>query len=268
MSTRDDLIDIAVDDQHIAGTLVTPAVLVPGLLFVHGWGGSQEQYLARARELSSLGCVCLTFDLRGHVRHVSQYESVSREDSLRDVLAGYDMLARQRNVDPAAIAVIGSSYGGYLATILASLRPVRWLGLRAPALYKDEDWSTPKQQLNRNELAQFRRSRVSAAENRALAACTAFEGDVLIVESEHDQTVPHQVIENYRAAFTKARSLTYRVIDGADHGLSSPKCQQAYTSLLVKWASEMMLGARAGEQAPETLAMAAPAPEAVAESAE
>ena len=48
MATPDEEIDIAVDGQHIAGTLVTPDTLVPGVLFVHGWGGIQEKYLARA----------------------------------------------------------------------------------------------------------------------------------------------------------------------------------------------------------------------------
>ena len=66
MTTRDDRITIPVDDQEIAGTLVTPATVVPGVLFLHGWGGSQEQYLARAREIAALGCVCRTVDLRGH----------------------------------------------------------------------------------------------------------------------------------------------------------------------------------------------------------
>src|SRR5881296_1671289 len=110
MPTRDDIIDIAVDDHHIAGTLVTPATAAPGVLFVHGWGGSQEQYLARAREVAALGCVCLTFDLRGHAKTQPQHETVSRGDNLRDVLAAYDVLADHRGVNPSAIAVVGSSY--------------------------------------------------------------------------------------------------------------------------------------------------------------
>ena len=48
MATPDKEIDIAVDGRHMAGTLVTPDTLVPGVLFVHGWGGIQEKYLARA----------------------------------------------------------------------------------------------------------------------------------------------------------------------------------------------------------------------------
>src|SRR5215207_1924070 len=244
MTTRDEAIDIRVDGQRIAGTLVTPDTLIPGVLFVHGWGGSQEKYLARAREIAALGCVCLTFNLRGHAETEPQYDTVTREDNLRDLLAAYDLLAEHSLVDKSSIAVVGSSYGAYLAAILTELRPVRWLALRVPALYRDEDWSLPKQQLKKYELAAYRRLAISPDENRALGACAAFRSDVLIVESEHDDIIPHPVIANDMAAFENAHSLTYRVIEGADHGLSEESWQQAFTTLLVNWATEMVLGTR------------------------
>jgi dienelactone hydrolase len=245
MPTRDEPIDIPVEDELLQGTVVTPGTLVPGVLFVHGWGGSQQQYLARAREVASLGCICITFDLRGHVQTRAQRETVSREDNLQDVVAAYDVLARQPGVDVSSIAVIGSSYGGYLASILTSLRPVRWLGLRVPALYKDSEWDVPKGRLKEAQsLDAYRRQPIRPTESVALRACAAFGGDVLIVESEHDSTVPHQVIVNYREACATAHSLTYRVIEGADHGLSDARWQQAYTTLLVNWLSEMVAGAR------------------------
>lgn len=245
MATRDDPVEIIVGEQRIAGTLVSPATLMPGLLFVHGWGGSQEHYLARAREITALGCICLTFDLRGHAEDEPRRESVTREDNLRDVLAAYDLLANQRQVDPTAIAVVGSSYGAYLAAILTSMRPVRWLGLRAPALYRDEDWLAAKTRLNRSDLAAYRRQRVPWGENRALAACASFPGDVLVVEAEHDEIVPHPTISSYITALEQARSITHRVIEGADHGLSEPRHQQEYTRLLAQWATEMVLSMRA-----------------------
>ncbi len=249
MQTRDEPVDIRVDDLLLAGTLVTQVTRLPGVLFVHGWGGSQEQYLARAREIAAVGCVCLTFDLRGHVQTRSRYETVSREHNLRDVLAAYDLLAGHAQVDSSAIAVVGSSYGGYLAAILTALRPVKWLALRAPALYKDSDWNLPKQQLRKEQnLEAYRLQPVLPEESRALRACTAFQGDVLIVESEHDAIVPRQVLINYREACAQARSLTYRVIEGADHGLSEQRWQQAYTSLLVNWLTEMVRGAAASPE--------------------
>src|SRR5580765_6639580 len=110
LTTRDDTLEIAVDDQYIAGTLVTPGTLIPGVLFVHGWGGSQQQYVARAHEIAALGCICLTFDMRGHAQTQEQLKTVTREDNLCDLLAAYDVLIKQRGVDTSSIAVVGSSY--------------------------------------------------------------------------------------------------------------------------------------------------------------
>src|SRR6266540_5123728 len=249
MATRDDIVGIAVDGEHIDGTLVTPGVTVPGVLFVHGWGGSQQQYVARAREVAAVGCVCLTFDLRGHARTHAQYETVSRQHNLRDVVAAYDVLVGQRGVDPSAIAVVGSSYGGYLAAILTSMRPVKWLALRAPALYLDSGWELPKLQLHRDhDLVAYRKNLIPPTENRALRACMEFQGDVLVVESENDSVTPHTVTTSYVEACTRAHSLTYRVIDGADHGLSDEGAQRSYTSLLVNWLTEMVQGARVGDK--------------------
>ena len=138
------------------------------------------------------------------------------------------------------------SYGGYLAALLTALRPVRWLGLRVPALYKDSDWKTPKLALRQaQDLERYRRQRIRPDENRALAACAAFRGDVLIVESGQDTLIPHEVTESYREASKQAKSLTYRVIDKADHALSDPACSEAYTSILVNWITEMIAGWRA-----------------------
>jgi pimeloyl-ACP methyl ester carboxylesterase len=208
---------------------------------VHGWGGSQEQNLGRARAVAALGWVCLTFDLRGHARSQGRRDEVSRADNLRDVLAAFDVLAGRGDIDRSAIAVVGSSYGGYLGAILTTLRPVRWLGLRAPALYKDADWELPKRRLHHDpDLVAYRRRAVPAEDNRALRACAAFRGDVLLVESEHDHVVPHPVMANYLSACTQARSLRYRVLEGADHGLSRRAWWSAYTAILVRWLAERM----------------------------
>ena len=245
MTAHEEPVEIGVDHEQISGTFVTPGTLVPGVLFVHGWGGSQQQYLARAREVAALGCICLTFDLRGHAQTRVQYETVTREHNLRDVLAAYDVLVGRRHVDPAAIAVIGSSYGGYLASVVTSMRPVKWLGLRAPALYIDTDWGSPKRQLHQHQdLIDYRRSFIPAEGNRALRACQEFQGDVLLIESEFDDIIPRTVLTSYREACKHARSLTYRCMHDADHGLTQEADQRAYTALLVAWLTEMVLGAR------------------------
>jgi pimeloyl-ACP methyl ester carboxylesterase len=240
----DQVIDIAVDDQLIAATMVFPRTLIPGVLFIHGWGVDRDTYLNRARELAALGCICLLFDMRGHAATVEQRGEVTRENNLADVVAAYDRLVDHPLVDPTAIAVVGSSYGGYLAAVLTAVRPVRWLGLRVPALYQDEDWLIPKLELRDHGLEEFRLRPVTPDENRALAACAAFTGDVLLVKSGCDEVIPDPVIGNYLAALRSVRSLTYRVIEQADHGLGEQPWQQAYASLLLGWVNEMVITAR------------------------
>lgn len=262
MTIREETIRIAVDAGNISGTMVMPSARMPAVLFVHGWGGSQEQYLARAREVAALGCICLTFDLRGHAGRSGEHEVVSRESNMHDVLAAYDTLARHPFVDPAEIAVVGSSYGGYLAAILTARRPVKWLALRVPALYMDSGWELPKRQLHKEQdLKSYRESLVPAESNLALRACSQFAGDVLVIESELDHIIPHTVIASYLGAFIQPRSLTYRLIAGADHGLGDEASQNAYTTLLVNWLSEMVLGERGGNHA-TAAASKSPIPEA------
>ncbi|MES2173711.1 MAG: hypothetical protein V4523_07155 [Pseudomonadota bacterium] len=69
MTDHEGRVSIIVGREHLNGTILTPARLTPGVLFIHGWGGSQEQDMARADEIAQLGCICFTFDLRGHARH-------------------------------------------------------------------------------------------------------------------------------------------------------------------------------------------------------
>src|SRR5690606_35327794 len=121
-----------------------------------------------------------------------------------------------------------------------------WLSLRVPSLYRDEQWDTPKRKLAREDLARYRSIFVPAGEYRALTACLQFRGDVLIVQSVNYHLVPHATIMSYRAAFQNSHSLTHRVIDNADHALTDKAAQQAYTSILVSWITEMVVGARVG----------------------
>ncbi len=232
-------------DDALEATMLSPRPELPGVLFVHGWGGSQQQDLSRAREIAALGCVCLTFDLRGHRANAIRKDTVTRAQNLQDLCATYDWLANRPQVDAGAMALVGVSYGGYLAALLTEMRPVRWLALRSPAIYLDGGWDTPKARLHDDpELFRYRRRPIAAEENRALSACTRFPGDALLVQAEHDEIVPAQVVENYARAFGKARSMTRRLVRGADHGFSEKPAQREYTDVLVAWMTEMVIGAR------------------------
>jgi uncharacterized protein len=230
---------VPVDGERLRGRLLVPAdapARAPGLVFAHGWGSTPRQSLAKARGLHALGFACLTFNLRGHARTWRQRQTVTRAQNLRDLVAAYDGLAGHPAVDPERIGLVGSSYGGYLGVLLAAERKLRWLALEAPALYKDDDFDRPKSELNLDaDLPVYRRTRLAQSDNRALRTAAGFEGDVLLVEGERDEVIPHQVLANYRTAFAGARSLTHLVIAGADHGLTRREWREQHRAALVDW---------------------------------
>lgn len=232
-------LSLPVGDSFIDGTLFHPEELrgsSPAVLFIHGWGGSEEHYREGARGIARLGAICFTITLRGHGATSHQRDTVSRADNLHDALTAFDRLLAEEGVDPGRVGVVGSSYGGYLAALLTSKRDVRWLGLRAPALYKDEGLERPKRQLNEDpDLHHYRRRHVPPSENLALQCCARFQGDVLLVESEHDTVIPHPVLANYLQAFQHTRSRTHHVLAGADHALSDLEHRHHYERLLVEW---------------------------------
>jgi pimeloyl-ACP methyl ester carboxylesterase len=245
MEARLKTLEIAVDGDRLGATMLTPATRMPGLLFVHGWGGSQRQSMRRERKAVGLSCVCLTFDLRGHELHARMRETVTRAQNLTDVLAAYDLLAGLPEVDPDAIGVIGYSYGSYLSALLTAQRPVQWLALRSPAIYPDEPWDAPKIALNRDpRLPAYRNAALAPADNRALRAFAAFRGDALVVQAEHDAVVPPQTHRNYEAALAGAHSLTTQVLADADHALSTPSQQAAWSRVLMKWLGGLVRGER------------------------
>jgi uncharacterized protein len=194
----------------------------PGILFVHGLHSSAAGYGSRAdATAAALGATALLFDLSGHGRSEGDRAAMTPREHLGDTLAAYDALVAAEGVDPARVGVCGASYGGFLSALLVARRPVRRLLMRAPALYADE-W------LDRPLAA--RRSHVTPAASAALDAVGAFEGDVLVLESERDEVIPHAAVEAYVAAGAQ-----HAVIAGATHRLSDPAWEAEFVRHLTEW---------------------------------
>lgn len=231
-----------VEKQIVRGTLISPKRLAkknPGVLFIHGWMSNQTGYIPRAEVVSKHGAICLTFDMRGHGKSEGKLRELSRHDHLNDVLTAYDFLVSQQKVDKEKIGIVGASYGGYLASILTSKRPVKWLALRAPALYADESFDTPSGKLTDKSKHAYLKKKHSPSENMALGALRVFAGSVLFIKSENDEEIPKQTIENYLRAMGRA-TVTHKIIRGVDHSLSRPEWKQKFIEILCDWIVGMM----------------------------
>lgn len=234
-TTNAESISIQTETSEVTGCLISPATKAAGVLFVHGWGANRKQILRRATEVAGLGCICLTLELGKR--------DTSR--NLAELVAAYDRLVDHPDIDRNAIALVGSSYGGFIAALATELRAIRWLALRAPALPDLEADEEAVKRLQQARAADGRQV-ITADSSEALRACTGFKGDALVVESRYDDVVPRIVVRSYVDAFIQAGSITYRMLPDADHGLSTDAHQDAYTKILVRWLREMVTDARIG----------------------
>jgi pimeloyl-ACP methyl ester carboxylesterase len=196
---------------------------------MHGWESSQRSYLPRAeRAAEGVGATCLTFDLSGHGESFGVAASFAPRDHLADTVAAFDALAQLDTVDPLRIGVCGASYGAYLAALLIAYRSTRALLLRAPALYPDSELEA---------LGGSRRTDLQALDGAApLRNLADFVGPVLIVESERDEVIPHDVIQTYLDACPQAE---HELLPGAAHAMTDPRWNEAFVELLLKWASTL-----------------------------
>lgn len=216
-------------DRRLRGELVLPdRAPEMYLLFVHGLGSSRTGYLPRAQSASShLGAATLVFDLSGHGESEGVLERLTPADHLSDVVAAYDLLVGSApSSGPAGprVGVCGASYGAYLSAILPSLRDVSRLLLRAPALYPDDLVDVP--------LSQERHTGVVRSPTLVTRSADSLRGRVLVVESQDDSVIPHDVVEQYLALFPGSE---HALIRGAGHALLTPEHRAEFLELVLRW---------------------------------
>ncbi|MCL4359772.1 alpha/beta fold hydrolase [Patescibacteria group bacterium] len=230
-----------VDGNTLRGTFFYPQNVDeknPSVFFIQGWTGDMRRSYGYARALSELGYVCFLFDVRGHGQSGGDIKKGTIRDFLNDVTSAYDYFAGSKGVDPNNINVIGSSFGGYMGSILTSKRNVKNIALRVPADYDDGDFDKSKWEtsgVTTPEVWAFRKRIKKPSESMALAALHKFGGKVLIIESEKDDVVPHETILNYMNAVSDKTNLTHVVVKGAPHSTKRGPFREKVEKIYVEW---------------------------------
>jgi len=209
----------------------------PAILFVHGWTSERKRSFQYAKALAYLGFVCMLFDMRGHGTSEGDIKTFTNKDFLSDVVAAYDYLLQVVGVDRENISAVGSSFGSYLIALLSAKRNVKNLALRVPADYPNQNFNKLKMLSSGEnpEIINWRRQPKIPSETYALEALHKFEGNVLIIESEKDDIVPHQTILNYMNAVGDKSKLTHTLLKDAPHSIKEGKFKDEIEQILVKW---------------------------------
>ena len=119
------------DRREISGLLTSPPARFTGprpvLVSIHG--GPEEQarfgFLGRNQYfVEELGIAILQPNVRGSAgfgkTFLSLDDGMKREDSVKDIGALFDWIARQPGLDASRVMVIGGSYGGYMSLAVAT----------------------------------------------------------------------------------------------------------------------------------------------------
>lgn len=209
----------------------------PAVLFTHGWTSEKKRYFQYAEALKNLGYTVMVFDMRGHGVSEGDINVATPEEFLRDCIAAYDYLASIPSVDNEHISIAGSSFGGYLGSILTSKRNVKNLALRVPADYSNDSLTKPKMgNAGENpEVFQWRLIPKKYTDTLAYEALHKYDGNILIIESEKDDVVPHQSIQNYIDAVKDRKKLTYIILKNAPHSIPEGPFRDEVTRILVNW---------------------------------
>ncbi len=202
----------------------------PTAVLLHGVPGV-EQNLDIAYELRDAGWNCLYFHYRGSWGSEGSY---SFGGALDDVAAATDWVLEQLSVDPERLAIVGNSFGGYLA-FSATAADSRFKATVSITPLVDPATATVSPEIF-DEFAVMLNGvgggELKAQWNSLPAIQTMSDGlsakAVLLITADDDDLFPPS---HYEALAAAAESIVWNRIPGADHVFSTARKQLVDTTL-------------------------------------
>lgn len=209
----------------------------PGVIFLSGYKsdmtGSKATFLEK--QCKARGQSFVRFDYTGGPASSGSFEDGTIGLWRDDALAVLDQLTQGPQI------LVGSSMGGWIALLIARLRPerVKGLVLIAPApdfteeVWRDEFTSAQRAEVEKNGVIyipseygdpySFTRALFEdGRENLLLHAPIAVDVPVRILQGKQDHAVPWQKAERIKTQLT-SKNVEIDFIDDGDHRLSRPQ---------------------------------------------
>jgi uncharacterized protein len=198
----------------VTATLVHPAGTAkrPGVVYLHGAGGSRRDMMPLARSLARRGAVALAIDQPEPGAAESQLVGIAALEAQRDVVAravvsvrrALDVLASLPSVDERRLGAVGWSGGGRVAALAAGAEPrlgaVVLMSVGALPLARYVDAAPPELR------AEVRRVLAPVDPLRWLGRTRA---DVLLQNGRQDEIVPAEALRSVAGAAPTRRELRW-----------------------------------------------------------
>lgn len=234
-------VEFEVDGLKLRGRLYKPDGKAKrlALLFLHGFTGKPNDNAAKV--MANNGFYSMTFSLSGHNDSEGKIKEQTRQKSLKETVAAYDLF-RHQLPDGVGITAVGNSYGGYMCLLLAAERPLACLSLRVASNYTDERFNEKQlgQGSENPEVFKWRHQALDFNATRALRALNEFDGPIQIIEAKLDDAVPHQSTQNYINAVKSKDQLDYHFMKDWPHSMGDdPKRNKQFQEILLNWAEKV-----------------------------
>lgn len=249
------LTQITVGQEQLAATLHLPDPAtgrVPVVICCHGLTGSRVgscyRFVRLARRLALENSACLRFDFRGCGESEGEFETLTAERLVEDLLAVLSDVTRQPWCDGDRVGIVGSSFGAF-TTSLASDRidglrcAVFWAPVANPRRIIEEEMSEPAWALLRRQgWLEHHGHRLGRAFFEGMPAVDApaklanCAKPLLIYHGTGDRQVPFEHGMAYKAALSRAgATVELHELALDDHGMRSVDANELILDGSIAW---------------------------------
>ncbi len=230
----------SIDGRRIPGWLAlpsgpAPAAGHPAVVWVHGGPAAQTRANFRPdmQALLAQGYAVLMPNVRGSTGYgraaMESDDRDNRQLSVHDLAAGGRWLAAQPGIDPARIAVMGQSYGGYMVLAAITEHPELWRA--AIDFYGIADFSTLlastgswRRAHRADEYGDPIRHRALFDRISPLRHVGRIQAPLLVLHGTRDPRVAIGESEQIVAALqARGKPVQYEIFDYAGHGFIRPE---------------------------------------------
>ena len=217
------------------------------VLWLQGFRSTIEGHtpgVIRLAETTSTSFAML--DYAGHGSHHVLLDDATREQQFNEVVGVYDELIK---LGFKKIIVIGGSFGGYMAALLAGKPYIETLVLRAAANYPEEEFKLAFRDtsVGRKDFENFlyRQNIDEHYTNDAIESVRGFDGETYVIQHENDEVINSSIPKSY---YNAAKHGNYIVIPKVKH---SPKLMSdpgKYFELIELWLTTIITATKKSEK--------------------
>ncbi len=205
---------------------------VPVIVSVHGGPEGQEQpnFNSIYQYFLSRGYGILAPNVRGSTGYGKTYTHLDdvtrREDSVKDLAAAVTWLRAEGGADPARIAVMGGSYGGYMTLAAITLYPDLWAAaVDTVGIANFESFlkntSGYRRKLREVEYGSLERDAGFLRTISPLNKVDRIKTPLMVIHGRNDPRVPYTEAEQIVNALRARNSpVEYKLFDDEGHGVA------------------------------------------------